>query len=160
VTAIDAIINPVELAFAAYVGVSRNIQALRECKGDRLDTDISNAWTLHIEGAAGEMAAAKALGLYWDAPVGTYKHGGDIGALQVRTRSRHSYELIVRDGDRSEDIFVLVTGRAPRFRVHGWIAGGDAKRPEWLREYGGRPAAYFVPHDALQPLTALSERNP
>ena len=98
------------------------------------------------------MAAAKALGRYWTMPVNTFKDGGDVGELQIRTRPRHYNELIVRPGDRDTDTFILVTGRSPQFRVHGYITGGQAKRRCWLHDYGGRPPAYFVPQSALRPL--------
>lgn len=152
----EIVLTPSELQVAASVGVARHVQALREGRPDRHGARADDGWSLHIEGAAGEMAAARAMGRYWDAPVGTFKHGGDVGAIQVRTRSQHLYELIVRRDDRSEDTFVLVTGRAPRYRVHGWITGADAKRPEWLQAHGGRPPAYFVPHNALRSLADLS----
>jgi hypothetical protein len=97
------------------------------------------------------MAYAKARQRYWGAPVNTYKEGGDVGDVQIRTRSRHSYELIVRKDDRDEDFFVLVTGRIPNFRVWGWIQAKHAKRPEWSQTHGNREAAFFVPHTALTP---------
>lgn len=154
--AADISLTPSELAYAAWVGVSRNVEALRDQRQQTYGSTGDNAWTLHIEGAAGEMAAAKALDLFWNAPIGTYRRGGDIGAVQVRTRSQHSYELIVRPDDRPDDVFVLVTGRAPRYRVPGWITGREAMQPEWLHEHGDRPAAYFVPHAALHPLSTMT----
>mgnify|MGYP006300474069 CR=1 FL=1 len=87
--------------------------------------------------------------------MGTFKTGGDVGEIQVRTRSRHDYELLIRPQDRDEDTFVLLTGVAPSFRAHGWIQGQDAKKKEWLQTYGGRPPAYFVPQKDLRPLLAL-----
>lgn len=153
--AVEVLLSRAELFVAAMVGVSRQIQALRERRPDRHGADHEDGWMLHIEGAAGEMAAARVLDRYWGAPVGTYRTGGDVGDVQVRTRSRHDYELIVRGSDRDEDAFVLVTGRAPRFKVHGWIRGAEAKRPQWERTHGGRAPAFFVPHDALLPLSGI-----
>lgn len=149
---IRVILTPAELLVAATVGVARHIQALKERRPDRHGARCDDGWSLHIEGAAGEMAAARAMGRYWDAPVGTYRVGGDIGELQVRTRSDPSYELLIRPNDRDSDVFVLVTGRAPYFTVHGWITGADAKQAQWVKTHGGRPPAYFVPHAALRPL--------
>lgn len=155
---IDVTLTPAELSVAALVGVQRQIQVL--ANGARLVAGQTweDHWTRGVEGAAGEMAAAKALDRYWDCPIGTFRCGGDIGALQVRTRSQHDWDLIVRPQDRPGDVFVLVTGCAPRYRVHGWITGADAMRPEWLREHGGRPAAYFVPRTALAPLETLPRK--
>jgi hypothetical protein len=111
---------------------------------------------LHFEGACGEMAFAKATNRYWSGSVDTFRLA-DIGtAIQVRTRSNHSWDLLVRPSDADDDLFVLVTGWAPDYQVHGWIAGAAAKRPEWLKEYGGRPPAYFVPKDKLKSLGSLA----
>lgn len=109
-------------------------------------------WSEHIEGACGEAAVAKVLNRFWNGSVDTFATGGDVGDIQVRTRSSHDYELLVRPDDRDSDVFILVTGRAPTFRVIGYIWGRDAKRPEWLQTHGSRPAAYFVPHAFLTPI--------
>lgn len=153
---IDVTLNWEELDVAAHVGARRNIEALRRgwAPHRRLGYHDLPGWQGHIEGAAGEIALAKTLNRHWSAHVNTFKVGGDVGAVQVRTRSRHDYELIVRDEDRDEDWFVLVTGTAPAFRVHGYIRGRDAKRPEWRQEHGGFVPAFFVPHEALRALTA------
>ncbi len=143
-----------EVMLAAGVGMRRHIAALRAGRPDRHGFNGQTGWTIHAEGACGEMAIAKALGLYWNGSVDTFKSFGDVGALQVRTRSRPEYELIVRPDDSDDDTFVLITGTAPTFTVVGAILGGLAKRDEWLQDYGGRPAAYFVPHSELVPLAA------
>jgi len=116
-------------------------------------------WSEHIEGACGEMAVAKHLGIYWDGSVNTF-HQCDLPGLQVRTRSRHDYDLIVRPSDRDDDIFVLVTGKCPHYTIHGWIAGRDAKKQEYEAAHGGRPTAYFVPRSALQCLSNLPSPSP
>jgi hypothetical protein len=100
------------------------------------------------------MAVAKLLGIFWDGSVNTWK-AHDLPGLQVRTRSRHDYELLVRPGDDHQATWVLVTGRCPEYRVRGWIVGIDAKQKQWLHGYGGRPPAYFVPHAALRPVEEL-----
>jgi hypothetical protein len=114
-------------------------------------------WNIDIEGAAGEIAAAKALGVYWGASVNTFKVGGDVGGLEIRTRSKSEYELLIRDNDPDDSIFVLVTGRSPNFEVVGWMKGKDAKREEWKQTHGGRPPAYFVPQSELHSIESLKE---
>jgi hypothetical protein len=144
-----------ELYLAAQIGVSRQMEAMRKGLPDRHGFDGLEGWTVHIEGAAGEMAVAKALGVFWGGTVNTFKTTADVGALEVRTRSRHDYELLIRENDADEAVFVLVTGRAPDFNVVGWLKGKEAKQPQWIRTHGGRPPAYFVPHAALHPIEEL-----
>jgi hypothetical protein len=137
-----------EAAMASHVGWMRQLAAIKAGKQDRHGYD-GEGWSEHIEGACGELAVAKILGRYWDGSVNTWK-ADDLPGLQIRTRSRHDYDLIVRPGDDDQAAWVLVTGRCPEYRVRGWITGSDAKRAEWLRNYGGRPAAYFVPAEQLR----------
>lgn len=153
----EVVLAPAELAMGAILGVSRQIGAIRAGKPDQHGLDPANGWSAHIEGALGEMAVARALGVYFLPTIGTYKAGGDIGALQVRTRSRHNYDLIVRPGDRDGDVFILVTGVAPRYLVRGWCIGAEAKKERYRQVYGGRPPAFFVPAGDLLPLDDLRE---
>lgn len=152
--AVWVVLTWAELEIAAAVGTRRNIESLRDGnKPHRLlggHEDLPG-WQGHIEGAAGESAVAKFLNRYWSGSVNTFKTGGDVGDVQVRTRSRHNFELIVRPKDRDEDWFVLVTGLAPVFLVHGCLRGGDAKRPEWSATHGGGAPAWFVPQSEMRP---------
>jgi hypothetical protein len=146
-----------ELLLAANVGVYRTVQNLRLGRKDRFGADPENRWTLSIEGAAGEMAVAKAMDLFWSGAIGDLK-ADDVGALQVRTRSRHEYELPLHPTDLDDRIFILVTGRAPQFWVRGWIFADDGKRSEWWADPSGknRPA-FFVPHSELRDMADLPD---
>jgi hypothetical protein len=144
-----------ELFNAAFTGVLRHLSSLYRGSPDAHGYNGEDGWTKHIEGAAGEVAAAKACNLFWGGSVNTFKGAGDVGIFEVRTRSRHDYELLVRPDDDDKRVFVLVTGRAPKFVVRGWMRAGDAKRDKWKHSHGGRPPAYFVPHDQLRPLEDL-----
>lgn len=150
---IEVTLEAHELVLASQVGAMRQAEAILAGLGDRhgFRGGTAEGWKVHIEGTAGEMAAAKALGLYWSGSVNTFKSGGDVGFLQVRTRSDRSWDLIVRDGDRDGDAFLLVVGTIPSFRVVGWTLGRDAKQARHRKEHGGRPAAYFVPQAELRP---------
>jgi hypothetical protein len=146
-----------EAVMAGEVGMRRHLAALRGGNPDQHGRNGEDGWTVHIEGAAGELAVAKVLDRYWSGSVNTYHDEGDVGQrLEVRTRSRHHYELLVRPGDPPDSAYVLVTGRVPWFVVRGWVFGHEAMRPEWLRVHGDRPAAYFVPHEELSPLAELA----
>ncbi len=137
-----------EAAMGNCIGSLRQLSAVKAGKHDCHGYD-GEGWSEHIEGACGEIAVAKLLGIFWDGSVNAWK-ASDLPGLQVRTRSRHDYDLIVRPSDDDHASWVLVTGRCPHYRVHGWITGAAAKRPEFLKNYGGRPAAYFVPASELR----------
>lgn len=142
-----------EVRLALYVASRRQEEAAGAGRSDRHGF-AGDGLAIHLLGTAGEMAAAKALNCYWGGAEGTFKRP-DLGGIQVRTRSRHDYDLIVRPGDADDEPFLLVTGTMPAFRVHGWLWGREAKQPQWLQTHGGREPAYFVPQAALRPLTAL-----
>lgn len=139
-----------EMVIASYVGTARHMAALKLGLKDAYGYDGENGLALHIAGVAGEMSVARALNVYWLPTVNTFKSGGDVGDdIQVRCRSSHTYDLLVRPDDPDDALFVLVTGEAPELVVRGAMRGREAKREEWKRDYGGRPPAYFVPQSAL-----------
>jgi hypothetical protein len=78
-----------------------------------------------------------------------------VSGLEVRTRSESDYDLIIRDNDKLDSIYVLVVGQCPTYRVIGWMRGRDGRRPEYEQTYGNRPRAYFVPQAALKPIEEL-----
>ena len=144
-----------ELWQASQVGCRRHIEAVQAGFGQGAVPDQN--WNYHVEGAAAEMATAKAFGWYWSASVNTFQDA-DIGnRIQIRWRSKPTYELIVRPKDRDEDYFILVRGQSPQYEIVGGILGRDAKRDEWLQTYGGRKPAYFVPNDALCPVEEMAD---
>ena len=106
------------------------------------------------------MAAAKALGLYWGGSVDTFKKEMDLDNLEIRTRSRHSWDLLVRPYEADDRWYLLVTGEAPNFRVIGVMRGKEAKQPQWLQNHGDgkyKPA-YFVPKDQLIPIERVLKK--
>lgn len=143
-----------ELMGAALVGVMRQVTNLRDAREDAYGCRRDDGWRAHIEGACGECAVAKFLGMYWNGSLGKLR-AADVGTLQVRTRSRHDYDLIVHPGDEDDSPFVLVTGTAPVYVLRGWIRGRDAKLPEfWSDPAGGRPA-FFMPQSRLRAMRDL-----
>lgn len=144
-------LTDMEQRLAVECGCRRQLESLRMGSPDGHGFR-GDGWGIHIEGAAAELAVAKLLGLYWPASVGSY-HDADLEHdIQVRLRREHKYELIVRPDDNDEHRYVHVTGTLPNFIVWGAIFGREAKQSEWLHDYGGRPAAYFVPREALLPI--------
>ncbi len=143
-----------ETMMAVSIGGRRQIAAIYKGLKDQHGYEGSG-WEVHINAAGGEIAGAKAMDRYWSGSVNTFRCGGDVGEIQIKTRSAHHYDLLVRPQDRDDDIFVLVTGVIPDFRVHGWLRGRDAKKPEWLKTHGERPPAYFAPQFVLHPIVDL-----
>ena len=147
-------LNWTEMWIATGIGRIRQLEALKKNLPDKYGF-TGDGWSVHIEGACGELAVAKALNMYWAGTVNTFKSKADVGKLEVRTRSRHDYDLLVRPDDKDESIFIHVTGKAPEFKIHGWLLGKDAKQPNFLQNYGGRDGAYFVPSSNLKSLDEL-----
>ncbi len=143
-----------ELHLAAQIGSLRQIESVSKGLKDKHGF-TGSGWDVHIEGAAGEIAAARALGMYWGGTVNTFKSIGDVGKLEIRTASGSNSSLIVREGDSDNAVFVLVTGTSPVYNVAGWMLGKDAKKPEWSRSPNGRPPAYFVPQFSLNNIEDL-----
>jgi hypothetical protein len=157
-----------ELVTASFIGLRRQIFALQHELEDPYGSDPEDCWGNNIEGACGECAVAKWLGLYWDGTVGSLG-GHDVGPFQVRTARKHSHSLILHKGNRrdrslimpvprdaDDKKFILVTGLAPHFWIRGWCLGRDGKHERFWEDRArkNRPA-YFVPQDFLQPLDTL-----
>lgn len=124
-------------------------------------TDGPLSLRLHEMGACAECAVATFL----DEPLPDHVDVwsvADIGEdIAVRGRSEWGYDLIKRPHEPVQWRYVLVTVSRSRASgrpvgwIRGWMHGSDMERPEWLRRYGGRPAAYFVPARYLTDPQAL-----
>jgi hypothetical protein len=143
-----------ELLHAGIMGVMRRVSSIKRGLKPQYGFNDENPWQIDIEGSCGELAVAKALGIYASLGLDTFK-APDLPGMQIKTRSNHSYELIVRPHDAEDQHYVLVTGKNGKYRVHGWILGKDAKQKKWEQTHGGRDAAYFVPQDVLKPMDDL-----
>ena len=115
-----------------------------------------------IIGACGEMAAAKACGVYWDASVGRLHHcpGGDLSpGWHVRTARRAPGRLMIRDDDRDDDVYIAVLALDPwsptRFSVLGWMTAREARSVGVVEGYNGLDPASFVTADRLHPIEDL-----
>lgn len=139
----------------ASVGVMRHVRALRRGLRPAYGADKRDCWGLHIEGAAGEYAVAKALRRFWPG-VGEVK-AEDVDGVQVRTTSHHTGRLLIYPTDPDLVPFVFAVGRIPRFDVVGWLYGYEGKRAEWLSDLNGTSPelVYAVPQSALLPLDTL-----
>jgi hypothetical protein len=145
-----------QILVGAHVGCMRNVQSLRNKATPRAGVGLDDTWTINIEGACGEMAVAKHLGVFWAAEVGDL-HADDVSVYQVRTNtSRRLDDMILRDHDKNHKVYISVLSFVPKFVICGWITGEDGKREDWKRVgTPGRPPCYFVPRGALHSLATL-----
>lgn len=148
-------LTPHELMIAAEVGAKRHARSVLAGRKD-YGGYRGGGWDIHIEGACGELAVAKGLGLYWSGMGQGIEDDTDVSGLQVRTRSRHSYELYIWPKDDPASNFVLVTGTGVIFRLQGWYEAARAQaHPQWLTSPTGREKAFFVPNDQLHSLSTI-----
>ena len=154
---IEIVLSVEDVAYAEQKGAERQSEAVKAGMKDRHGLDPKQGLARHIEGALGEVACRRALGVDPRAlSVNTFKTPDIPPDVQVRMRTVGSHALIVRRDDDRTDRFVHVTGQSPRFKVWGWILGGDAmEHPEWVRSYGLREPAWFVEKEDLMPLAEL-----
>jgi hypothetical protein len=117
----------------------------------------SKALDIHLLGAAGEVAVASYLGMKEHLFKETEARRGsdDLPGIDVKTRSKASYDLIVQKREDPKKKFVLVTIENQQTLLHGWCYGEEAMQEQhWADPARGRPA-YFVPKVALHSIGSL-----
>jgi len=163
-----------EIRIGVESGIQRQLECLRGSKSGR-ETDSEyerkynpvgpgGLWTNHIEGALGEFAVAKFLGLY---PSGiTEQDATDVGDhYEVRTRPKSYYELFVRKDEKEkkgDKYFILVQGSYGEYTIRGWITGFEVfDHPEWFHNSSGKLSyCYWVPHEFLSSIETLPKEAP
>lgn len=154
----NVVLSKQEAHQAALTGTWRGLGARFKGYGEKHGADPDKSWDNNVEGAAGELAFAKAFNLYWNFSVNTFKRGGDVGDIQVRTACRPDGDLIIRADDPRERLFVLVTGRIPTFIIRGWKYAWEVKGVDkYLKNPGNREPAWFLPQSELYPPEELLE---
>ena len=163
-----------EMLLGAASGIQREVECLRGSGGgekaissyEKKNSSIGSGglWNNHVEGALGEIAVAKYLGLY---PGGiTDPDATDVGDhYEVRTRPRRDYELFVRkkEKEKKEDkYFILVLGSYGEYSIRGWISAYEVfAHPEWFHNNENKTGyRYWVPHEFLYPILDLPEEAP
>lgn len=155
--AVPVALEASEVRHAALVGISRHLAALSQGRRNPDLTRTDAAWQCDIEGALGELAVAKALGVFWEPNVGgNDKNDGDVAGWHVRATARPAGSLIIHNRDPDDALFVLVTGEPPCLHIRGWLYGHEAKQTHYWRNAASNGAplprpAYFVPADDLMP---------
>jgi hypothetical protein len=160
-----------EIRIGVESGIQRQLECLRGSKSGR-ETDSEyerkynsvgpgGLWNNSIEGALGEFAVAKYLGLY---PSGiTKKDATDVGEhYEVRTRSLEYQELFVKKKDKPDKYYILVQGSFGDYTLMGWITGFEVfDHPEWFHNHNGKLSySYWVPHEFLNSIETLPKEAP
>jgi hypothetical protein len=149
-----------EMLHGSTVGTIRHFEAEAANRKPNHKFGESNKDPLaaHIQGAIGEIVVSKVRDRYFTPTVNTFKDA-DIGAnVQVRLRTKHEWQMIVRNDDDPNHIFVHVTGGGPMYCVRGWAYGRDVMKPEYRQNHGNRVESWFVPEEALDPITIKGKK--
>ena len=160
-----------EMLLAASSGIQREVECLRSSGSG--ESTISNyekknnsigpggLWNNHVEGALGEIAVAKYLGLY---PGGiTDKDATDVGDhYEVRTRPLKYQELFVKKKDKPDKYYILVQGSYGAYTICGWISAYEAfAHPDWYHNNESKTSMhYWVPHQFLYSISTLPKEAP
>ena len=147
-----------ELTHACQVGVARHLESVQNNRENRAKKGPLE-FSEDIIGAIGEMAFAKMTGRYWDFSVNTFTNFPDVGEVEVRTRSRHDWDHLIRPWDKDDRFYVCVTLEHPfgEIRYWGGMYGSQGKEypPEDKGNYGA--PAHFIPKDLL--MTGKQAKN-
>lgn len=140
-------LTPAEIQMAALVGTQRTVQCIQNGSKHRYGAKDTNAWQMSIEGAMGECALAKHLGIFWSKGL---PGATDVGPHDVRQTPLAHGKLIVHPTDDDNRRFYLVTGLLGKYLIHGYMYGRQAKQPKyWADPQGTNRFAYFVPQTDL-----------
>lgn len=157
---IEVKLTAAELLLAAQAGVMRQVENVTRNQGQNTHgNDETKPWQDHIEGACGEMALSKYLGVFWK---GKGKWGdSDVADMDVRTRPFHEAELILHPPkkDKPHRIFWHVTGKNGVYMIHGWIYAHEGQKQEfWQDKYRNNRPAFFVPNSIIRPVEQFDRK--
>lgn len=123
------------------------MQSIKNGDKQVFEAEPDRGWDYSIEGAQGEMAFAKHVDRYW---LGAHDYKpADVAGYEIRTRSSHRFDLIIRPHESDEKDYILLTGLHGEFVFRGWIPGKEGRLDKFFRTPNKRPPAYFVPQNFL-----------
>ena len=113
---------------------------------------LDDAWDYAAEGAMGEMAVAKLLGLEWS--IGT-RGGLDVGEYDVRQTKYHDGHLLLQPWDKAR-VNILVTGKEGKYQAVGYLYNPYGMIPKYWRGDIKRPC-FWIPQKDLVPFTTMED---
>ena len=174
-------LDATERRIAASVGKERQRRSVADGRQDKFTENCADPERVHILGACGEMAFAKATGRYWGMGIDTFRVG-DVGVFEVRTRTDVYHDLKVRKDEPAGRYVVQVYGcldyrdiggysdhdetEQPleplpcyRFFVAGYILSDAAKQAQYESDKPGFEDVYLIPQGALRSPELLIVRD-
>lgn len=144
-------------AWAALVKMSKDDESLTN--GRRYNNSINYFERIaeFTESTASEWAVALYFGIEFDPFEIKYKNKADVGSrLEIKWTKYDEGSLIVHEYDRPTDIAVLVVGKAPTYRIAGWIPVSIAQRARY--RHTTQPN-WWISQINLQPIENLRRSN-
>jgi hypothetical protein len=160
-------LSDADLVHVGQVATARIIDNLPRPSRDNLPRpprygapEGEGSFELHWIGCVGEKATAIYTGLYWDGSIGNLGAvdvGSRVQGVQVRTRLKAYYELMLHEDDADTLPFVLVLiHKLPVVILRGWVLGREGKQDRFWMEYVKDRPAFFVPHKTMRPMVDLA----
>ena len=150
------ILTEEEGRICTWVGRQRYANAIRFGRDAGKGPSADGGDQFHIRGAHCEFAASLMLNLSWRPHIGETRMRDVGGLVEIRsTEDDANGHLIVKPSDSDYAPFALVICYMSerRFRLAGWLFGGEAKKYRILDKFGD--PAHFVPQDALRAANTL-----
>ena len=136
-------LNQIEQDLAQEVGTKRHQQHLANGTNSSVQSNPSN----DINGFAGELCLARVLNVYPDLSIGPHRRGFDLKMrgkrgedirIDVKTTRHQAGYLIAKKWRKVDDcdMYVLVSGRMPRYEIQGWVYSVELVNPSNLSDNG------------------------
>jgi hypothetical protein len=145
------------LSTAIQIGVMNHYAGAEDKDG----LPSNRRWDTTIEGFCGEAAFAKYLNVWWAGNVGNFNAIDVAGKYQIKTTKTD--DLIIRDRDINRNgndcIYICLKGKAPEYRIMGWIHGDHVMLFPVTDKYNNNRPARFIHYMYLQPISLLLGRT-
>jgi hypothetical protein len=155
-------LNLAEQKLAAYIGKARYQRSRQDGLRNMKVSDIADD-KIDREGAAAEIAFCKAMNIYPDLDVGERKAADCTlpsgHTVDVKSTWRENGMLLAVPWKKMEvDIFVLVIGQMPEYRIAGWMSAVELLKPDRLKNVGPKKSYAASQGELVRP-EALLEFN-
>jgi len=156
-------LNEAEQRLASFIGNARHL-ASRESGIKDLRRGDKSADLIDKGGAAAEIAFCKAFNIYPDLDIGEKKIAdctlSSGHTVDVKWTSRQNGMLITVPWKRAEvDIFALVVGTMPEYRIAGWMLATELIKQDRLRFVGNNNVYAATQDELVNPKSLLDVRH-